>query len=222
MKKPLIIDIITLFPDFFKSPLSESIIKIAQDEHVEIIVHNLRDYTYDKHKTCDDKPFGGGPGMVMKPEPIFECVEEIKKERPSSRLIFLTPQGEQLKQSRLKELSVSDGFILLCGHYEGIDQRVRDELVDLEISIGDYVLTGGEIPALTVIDGVIRLIPGVLGNAESIIHESFQGEYLDHPHYTRPRVYRDMEVPEVLVSGNHQAVEEWRKEESIRITKERS
>jgi tRNA (guanine37-N1)-methyltransferase len=220
-KEPLPIDVITLFPDFFKSPLNESIVKIAQKKHVRITIHDLRAFTTDKHRTCDDKPFGGGPGMVMKPEPLFKCIEAIKKQRPKSRVIFLTPQGEKLTQNTLTELSHSDGFILLCGHYEGVDQRVRDALVDQEISIGDYVLTGGEVPALCVIDGVIRLIPGVLGNEQSIIHESFQELLLDHPHYTRPAVYRSLEVPEVLRSGDHAQVEKWRHKKALEITKKR-
>ncbi len=219
-KHKFLIDVITLFSDFFKSPLNESIVKIAQRKHVDIRVHDLRNYTYDKHRTCDDKPFGGGPGMVMKPEPIFEAIEDIKKDRPDSKVIFLTPQGKRLSQKRLQNFSESNGFILLCGHYEGVDQRVRDELVDEEVSIGDFVLTGGEAPALVLIDGVIRLIPGVLGNEESIVHESFQKDMLDCPHYTRPQEYRGLKVPDVLVSGNHGEVEKWRKKQALKKTKE--
>lgn len=215
------IDVVTLFPDFFTSPLKESIIKIAQKKHVAITVHDLRAYTTDKHRTCDDKPFGGGPGMVMKPEPIFKCIETIKETRPKSRVIFLTPQGVPLTQQKMQHVAESDGCILLCGHYEGVDQRVRDALVDEEISIGDYVLTGGEIPALCLIDGVVRLIPGVLGNDESIIHESFQTNMLDHPHYTRPQTYRAMPVPEVLTSGDHGKIEKWRAEQARALTKKR-
>lgn len=218
---PLPIDIITLFPEFFKSPLQESIVKIAQKKHASIEVHDLRAFTTDKHRTCDDKPFGGGPGMVMKPEPVFRCIEKIKKKRPRSRVIFLTPQGSVLRQEKLCELAHSDGFMLLCGHYEGIDQRIRDECVDEEISIGDYVLTGGEVPALAVIDGVVRLIPGVLGNEESIVHESFQDMLLDHPHYTRPAVFRSCPVPDVLLSGDHGAVKKWRLQQALDITKKR-
>ena len=180
-RKPLQIDVVTLFPTFFNSPLQESIVKIAQNKKfVTIAIHNLRDYTYDLHRTCDDKPFGGGPGMVMKPEPIFECIENIKKKHPKRRVIYLTPQGKPLHQKKLEELSRLSGFILLCGHYEGVDQRIRDHLVDEEISIGDFVLTGGEIPALCLIDGIIRLIPGVLGNKESLKHERKWSVRIEH------------------------------------------
>ena len=216
--KALLVDIITLFPDFFKTPLQSSMLRLAQQGYVDITVHNLRDYAYDKHKMCDDKPFGGGPGMVMKPEPIFECIEHLKKIRKNSKVIFLTPQGETLSQKKLHELSVEKELIILCGHYEGIDQRVRDEIIDEEISIGDYVLTGGEIPALVLLDGIIRLIPGVLGNSESIVSESFQSEYLDYPHYTRPREYKGLKVPEILFSGDHKAIELWRRQEAIKNT----
>lgn len=221
-KKPLAIDVITLFPQLFESPLKESIIKIAQEKKkVAITIHNLRDFTHDRHKTADDKPFGGGPGMLMKPEPIFECIEHIRKKRPQSRVIFLTPQGKPLKQAMLHTFAEKDGLIFLCGHYEGIDQRVRDSLVDEEISIGDYVLTGGEIPALCLIDGIIRLLPGVLGNSKSIEHESFQTGELEYPQYTRPREYRGMRVPEILVSGNHKQVEQWRAKKAREITKQK-
>ncbi len=221
-RKSLNIDVVTLFPQFFTSPLSESIVKIAQNKRfVKINIHNLRDYTHDLHKTCDDKPFGGGPGMVMKPEPIFECIEKILIKHPRRRVIYLTPQGKPLYQKKLKELSRLNGFILLCGHYEGMDQRVREHLVDEEISIGDYVLTGGEAAALCLIDGVVRLIPGVLGNKESLRHESFQGHYLDYPHYTRPRKFRTYTVPEVLASGNHRAVDEWRRTKAIENTRKK-
>jgi tRNA (guanine37-N1)-methyltransferase len=157
----------------------------------------------------------------MKPEPVFSCVETRKKKRPQSRVIFLSPQGSVLRQDKLHELAHSKGFILLCGHYEGIDQRIRDECIDEELSIGDYVLTGGEVPALTVIDGVVRLIPGVLGNDESIVHESFQQSVLDHPHYTRPAVFRSLAVPDVLLSGDHGEIEKWRLEKALDITKKR-
>ncbi len=214
------IDIVTLFPQFFKSPLKESMVKIAQEKKlVTIAIHDLRDYTTDRHRTCDDKPFGGGPGMVMKPEPIFKCIEKIKKKRPLSRVIYLTPQGDRLQQKKLKELSCVKECILLCGHYEGVDERVREHLVDEEISIGDYVLTGGETAALCIIEGVARLIPGVLGNEASLVHESFNHDGLDYPHYTRPRTFGSMSVPEVLVSGNHKAVEIWRKEKALEKTK---
>ena len=221
MKKgPLQIDVVTLFPHFFESPLKESIIKIAQKKKaIRIRVHNLRDYTHDRHRTCDDKPFGGGPGMVMKVEPIFECIETLKKKRPPSRLIYMSPQGRRLTQKKLEALSRLKRIILLCGHYEGVDQRVQDHLVDEEISIGDYVLTGGESPALCLIDGIVRLLPGVLGNRHSLKHESFQNERLDHPHYTRPQTFRSLSVPDVLVSGNHKTIEKWRERQALITTK---
>jgi tRNA (guanine37-N1)-methyltransferase len=221
-KKTLTIDVVTLFPEMFKGPLDESIIKIAQGKKlVKIVVHNLRDYTHDRHKSADDKPFGGGPGMVMKPEPIFECVEALKKKGKTKRVIFLSPQGKRFEQKKAHELSRSAGVILLCGHYEGVDQRVLDHLIDEEISIGDFVTSGGETPALCLIDSVVRLVPGVLGNKDSLLSESFQNGLLDYPHYTRPRVFRTHEVPEILFSGNHAAVEKWRTEQALMITKKR-
>ena len=221
-RKPVHIDVITLFPNFFKSPLKESIIKIAQQKkRVIITIYNLRDWTTDVHRTCDDKPFGGGPGMVMKPEPIFECIDDLKCKHPHRPLIFLSPQGKPLTQRKLKALARREGFMLLCGHYEGVDERVRHFLVDEEISIGDYVLTGGEPAALCLIDGVVRLIPGVLGNKESLAHESFQHGLLDYPHYTRPHTYRGYTVPTVLRSGNHKEITAWRKNEALKRTKKR-
>jgi tRNA (guanine37-N1)-methyltransferase len=204
---PLEIDIVTLFPDFFKGPLEESLIEKAQKKGlVKIRVHNLRDYTHDKHQTADDKPFGGGPGMVMKPEPIFECIESIRKK---GWVVLMDPQGEPLTQKRAKELSSRKHLILICGHYEGIDQRVKDHLVDQEISVGDFITMGGEAPALCVTESVMRLVPGVIGNSESLAEETFE-EGLEYPHYTRPRDFRGWEVPEVLISGNHKEVKKWR------------
>ncbi len=221
-KRILRIDVVTLFPGFFVSPLNESIVKIAQEkERAAITVHNLRDYTKDRHRTCDDKPFGGGPGMVMKPEPIFECIEAVRRKATGSPVIYLTPQGVPLRQQKLEALARLNGFILLCGHYEGIDQRVRDHMVDEELSVGDYVLTGGEPAALCVIDGVVRLLPGVLGNEASLHHESFQHNRLDYPHYTRPREYRGFMVPEVLISGDHKEVETWRHMQALQNTRQR-
>ncbi|MBN1493014.1 MAG: tRNA (guanosine(37)-N1)-methyltransferase TrmD [Candidatus Omnitrophica bacterium] len=214
------IEIITLFPEMFTGPLSESMVKIAQaKKKVAITIHNLRDYTHDKHKTCDDKPFGGGPGMVMKPEPLFEAIEAIKKKRKKAKVILLSPQGKPFTQKMAKQFSKKEAVIFICGHYEGIDERVRKHTVDAEVSIGDFVMTGGELAAMCIIDATTRLIPGVLGNDQSIIHESFQTKLLDHPHYTRPRVYRNHAVPEILLSGNHKEIERWRKNEALAITK---
>jgi tRNA (guanine37-N1)-methyltransferase len=220
------IDIITLFPAMFEGFLGESMIRIAREEKqaVDIAVHNLRDYTLDKHKKVDDRPFGGGPGMVLCPDPVFRAVEAIRAlpGRDASELILLSPQGERFSQPVADLLAEGPGFILLCGHYEGFDERIRIGLKPREISIGDYVLTGGEIPAMAVVDAVVRLIPGVLGDDESIQDESFRhGDTLEYPHYTRPREYRGMEVPEVLISGDHAKIDSWRQEQAILRTEAR-
>jgi len=232
------IDIVTLFPKMFDYVLGESIIKRAQKSgRVNIKVHNLRDWTHDNHRTVDDKPFGGGAGMVMKPEPIFEAVESLRDARRSlpslrgapkarrsnlkTRIILMTPQGRKLDQKLSKRLSEYKHIILICGHYEGVDERVRKNLVTDEVSIGDYVLTCGELPAMVLIDSVIRLIPNVLGHKDSARFESFEKGLLEHPHYTRPAEYRRMKVPEVLLSGNHKRIESWRNKESVRRTKKR-
>ena len=195
------IDAVSLFPAFFKGPLQESILKRAQKKGcVNIRIHNLRDYTHDRHKTADDRPFGGGAGMLMKPEPIFECVEAIGGK---PWVILLGPHGKPLTQKRVEQLARKKHLVLIAGHYEGIDHRVREHLVDEEISIGDFVTMGGEAPALCVIEAVARLVPGVLGNRESLKHESFQSGRLEYPQYTRPREYRKWKVPDVLVSGHH-------------------
>jgi tRNA (guanine37-N1)-methyltransferase len=213
------IDIVTLFPNAFSGPLDESMIRIARERNlVEIGIINLRDYTHDRHRTVDDRPFGGGPGMVLKPEPIFECVEDIRKE--CSRVILTTPQGRLLNQALARELSKEKHLIMICGSYEAVDQRVRDTLVDDEISIGDYVLTNGSLPAMVLTDCVVRLIPGVLGDAESVEFESFTENLLDYPHYTRPEVYRGIPVPEVLLSGNHQVIAQWRRRKALERTME--
>jgi tRNA (guanine37-N1)-methyltransferase len=212
------IDLVTIFPKFFQGPLEESLIQKAQDKGlVKFRVNNLRDYTHDRHKTVDDKPFGGGPGMVMKPEPIFECVEKIRKK---GWVVMLDPQGEPLSQKGAKRLAAKKHLILICGHYEGVDQRVKDQLVDQEISVGDFITMGGEAPALCLIESVIRLIPGVIGNQESLTEESFE-EGLEYPHYTRPRDFRGWQVPEVLVSGNHKEVKKWRAQMGRKLTQER-
>ena len=222
------IDILTLFPEMFQSPFSTGIFKRAVDHKlVSINLHNIRGYTYDKHRTVDDYPYGGGPGMVLKPEPIFEAVESIKSEiypeGGSNKLpiILLTPQGRPFSQPIARELSRYSHLILICGHYEGIDERVREYLVTDEISIGDYVLTGGELPAMVVIDAVVRLLPGVLGSEASPLDESHSNGLLEYPQYTRPEVYRGWSVPEVLLSGNHAQIAKWRREQVIRRTLER-
>ncbi|MBU3959136.1 MAG: tRNA (guanosine(37)-N1)-methyltransferase TrmD [Candidatus Omnitrophica bacterium] len=210
------IDIITIFPKMFAPILNESIIKRAQNKNkVKIYIHNLRDYTQDKHRKVDDRPFGGGSGMVMRPESIFRAVEALK---PKSKIILLSPQGKRLNQKIAKRLSGCKHLILICGHYEGIDERVRRYLADEEISIGDYILTGGELPAIVLVDCLIRLIPGVLGDKNSLNFESFEGNLLEYPQYTRPANFRGMKVPKVLLSGNHKKIQEWRKQEAVKIT----
>ena len=219
------IDILTLFPDMFESVFGESIIKRARDRKlVDIRIHNLRDWTHDKHRTADDKPFGGGPGMVMKPEPIFEAIDELLKRKAQgskrkTKVILLTPQGRKLKQKIAERLSRYKRLILICGHYEGVDERVRILAQD-EISTGDYVLTCGEVPAMVLVDAVTRLLPGVLGDARSKLSESFEDGLLEYPQYTRPAEYRSMKVPRVLLSGNHKAIEVWRKKEALKRTKQ--
>ncbi len=223
------IHILTLFPDAFDSFLSHSIVKRAIERKiVQIRVHNLRDFAHDRHRTCDDKPFGGGPGMLMKPEPIFEAVEKITGKRKAEsgkrgkkekrRIVYLTPCGERFTQKKAEELAKFKELVILCGHYEGVDQRVIDRLVTDEISIGDYVLTGGEIPAMVVVDTVVRLLKGALGSEDSKVFESFTKNLLEYPQYTRPAAYRDLKVPSVLLSGNHKAIELWRKNEALRRT----
>ncbi len=212
------IDILTLFPSMFTGFINESIIKRAINNNlVEINIHNIRDYSPFKNKQVDDYPFGGGPGMVLMCEPIFKGVEDLKKE--NTKVIMLTPSGEVFNQKVATKLSKLEHIILLCGHYEGFDERIKT-IVDMEISIGDYILTGGEIPAMAITDTIVRLIPGVINN-ESLDSESFNDNLLDYPVYTRPEVFRGMKVPEVLLSGHHANIEKYRKEEQLRITKER-
>jgi tRNA (guanine37-N1)-methyltransferase len=214
------IDIITGLPKLLESPLQESILKRAQEkEIVEIVVHDLRAYTHDKHHTIDDTPFGGGAGMVLKPEPFFECVEELKAQRTYDEIVFLSADGEVLTQKIATELSLKNNLMMLCGHYKGIDQRVRDMLVTREISIGDYVLTGGELAAAVVVDAVVRLIPGVLNDGESALTDSFQDGLLGCQQFTRPAEFRGLTVPDVLLSGNHQEIDRWRQEQRERRTK---
>ncbi|MBF0252510.1 MAG: tRNA (guanosine(37)-N1)-methyltransferase TrmD [Candidatus Omnitrophica bacterium] len=216
------IDIITIFPNMFDVVLGESMMRIAQDKGlVKIDVHDLRNWTNDKHRTVDDKPFGGGPGMVMKIEPLDKALSDIKaKAEGDIKTILLTPQGARFEQKTAKELSGSAHIILVCGHYEGFDERVRD-LVDMEISIGDYVLTCGELPAMVVVDSIVRLLPGVLGASDSLSEESFEDGLLEYPQYTRPAEYRGMKVPEILFSGDHKKINKWRMDKAIERTKER-
>jgi tRNA (guanine37-N1)-methyltransferase len=214
------IDIVTGLPRLLESPLQESILKRAQEKKiVEITVHDLRDYTHDKHRTIDDAPYGGGAGMVLKPEPFFECVQGLKKQRTYDDVIFLTADGDVFTQKIAIELSLKKNLILLCGHYKGVDQRVRGALATREISIGDYVLTGGELAAAIVTDSVVRLIPGVLNDGESALTDSFQDDLLGCPQYTRPAEYRGMKVPEMLLSGDHKEIEKWRQEQRERRTR---
>jgi len=223
-KQTLEIHIVTAFPKIFEGPLDESIIKRAKKRSlVKFHIHNLRDYTTDKHHKIDDYPYGGGAGMILKPEPIFRCIESIREEHNLNDVpvTLMTPLGEQYSQRKAVEISLRDKLIILCGHYKGIDERVREKLVGEEISIGDYILTGGEIAALVIIDSVVRLLPGVISDIDSAFTDSFQSDLLDHPHYTRPEVFRGMAVPEVLLSGNHAQIEEWRRKAAIQQTKER-
>lgn len=211
---------LTLFPGMFAGPLDESIVKRARERgRLELHVHNLRDFTHDRHRTVDDRPFGGGPGMLLKPEPVFEAVESIR--RPDTRTILFGPAGRAFNQVVARELAALPHIILVCGSYEGVDERVREFLVDEELSIGDYVLTNGALPAMVVIDAVTRLLPGVLGDEESAREESFSEGYLEYPQYTRPANYRGMTVPEVLLSGNHAEIKKWRKEQALRRTAQR-
>ena len=213
------IDIITLFPEICRAPLSESIMKRAQENGaLELRIHNLRDWTTDKHHVVDDAPFGGGQGMVMKPEPIFAAVESLR--RPNSVTILMTPQGKRFDQTLANEMSKQQHLVVLCGHYEGIDHRVVEHLANAEISIGDYVLTNGAIAAVVFVDAVVRLIPGVLGDDQSAIDDSFRGGLLEAPQYTRPAEFRGWTVPKVLLSGNHAQIAAWRKEQALRRTRE--
>ena len=216
------IDVITGLPSLFTGPLSESIVKRAREGgYVDIVVHDLRDYTHDKHRTIDDTPYGGGAGMILKPAPVFECIEELPKQRSYDQVILTTPAGDVYDQSLCKRLSMHENLIVICGHYKGIDQRVVDQLVTMELSIGDYVLTGGELAAAVIIDSVVRLIPGVIGDGESLLTDSFMDGELDCPYYTRPPEYRGQRVPEDLMSGDHKRVERWRRKEAERLTRER-
>lgn len=219
------IDILTLFPEMFESFLTTSILGRAVEKGlVSIKVHNIRDFADNKHKQADDYPYGGGAGMVLMPQPLSDCIKHVlsqyreKTYEKKTKIIYLSPQGQVLSQKMARELSKEPSLILICGHYEGIDQRIIDRYVDMEVSIGDYVLTGGEIPAMVLIDCVTRLIPGVLGSQESILEESHTAGLLEYPQYTRPAVYDGDEVPQVLLSGDHERIKRWRRQQSLKNT----
>jgi len=215
-------EVLTLFPGILSGPLNESILKRGREKGLlNVGIRNIRDYTEDKHRTADDSPYGGGAGMVLKPEPIFKVLESLKADYPGEQFltILLSPQGRPFDQQRAEQLSTETRrIVLLCGHYEAIDERVIEALVDEELSIGDYVLTGGELAALVVIDAAARLLPGVLGDEESAYRDSFGDGLLDHPHYTRPASFRGMKVPEELLSGNHAEIDQWRRREALKAT----
>jgi tRNA (guanine37-N1)-methyltransferase len=214
------IDIISAVPEIFKSPLDSSILKRAQNKKkVEIFVHNLRDYAFNKHRQIDDKPFGGGAGMVLKPEPFFECIEKLQLDRKYDQIVFTSPRGKILDQKTANRFSLAKNLMIVAGHYKDIDDRVREKFATEEISVGNFVLTGGELPALLIIDAVIRLIPGVLNDSESALNDSFQdGEKIEAPSYTRPAEYRGMKVPDVLLSGNDKEIKNWKEEQSKYLT----
>jgi len=214
------IDVLTLFPAMFAGPLDESIIMRARKKGLlDLQIHDLRNWTHDRHRTVDDKPFGGGPGMLLKVEPLFEAVESLKREK--TKVILLSPGGRKFSQEIARELAEQKDLLLVTGHYEGFDERVREKLADDELSIGDYVLTNGALPAMVVIDAVARLLPGVLGDDESSHDESFSHGLLEYPQYTRPAEFRGMKVPDILVSGNHAEIEKWRREQAKLRTKEK-
>jgi tRNA (guanine37-N1)-methyltransferase len=214
------IDILTAVPAVFNGPLQSSIIKRAQDKgKVEIFIHNVRDYAYNKHKQIDDKPFGGGPGMVLKPEPFFECIEKLQNERKYEKVIFTTPKGKIFDQQIANKLSMQSNLLFIAGHYKDIDDRVRERFATDEISLGNFVLTGGELPSLVIIDAIVRVIPGVLNDSESALNDSFQdGEKIEAPSFTRPAEYKGMKVPEVLLSGNEKQIKDWKEEQSRLLT----
>ena len=218
------IDVLTLFPEICRAPLSESMMKRAQENKiVDLRIRNLRDWTTDKHHIVDDAPFGGGQGMVMKPEPIFAAVEELQQsaiKNQKSKIILMSPGGRRLDQKLATELSQESHLIVICGHYEGVDHRVIEQIVDLEISIGDYVLTNGAIAAVVLVDAVARLLPGVLGHEQSAHDDSFSAGLLEAPQYTRPAEFRGWKIPEVLLSGNHAEIAKWRKEQALKRTKQ--
>ena len=212
------VDVLTIFPEILESPLRASLLgRAIQQGLVDVRVLDIRDHTTDKHRQVDDESFGGGPGMVMKPDPVFAAVEALGE--GSKRMLLMSPAGHRLDQDLVKELAREAWLVVICGRYEGVDERVVEGLPAEEVSIGDYVLSGGEVPALALLEAVTRLLPGAVGCAESIERESFEGGILDHPHYTRPREFRRMEVPEVLLSGDHAAIEAWRRDAAVRKTR---
>jgi tRNA (guanine37-N1)-methyltransferase len=214
-------DILTLFPGMFTGPFDESIIRRGREKQlIDISLHNIRDYATDRHQTADDTPYGGGAGMVMKIEPMAACIEAVKARRPASTVVMTSPQGRRLTHKVAAELAEHSGLIIICGRYEGIDERVRELFVDDDISLGDYVLSGGEIAAMVIVDAVTRLVPGVLGSGESAESDSFCDGLLEYPQYTRPPEFRGLKVPEVLLSGNHDLIRKWRRRESLRKTRE--
>lgn len=216
------IDILSAVPDLLKSPLEHSIIgRARQKKLVHIEIHDLRDYSTDRHKKVDDYPYGGGAGMVLTPQPIFDCIEKLASERVYNEIIFTAPDGEVFEQKHANELSIKQNLMILCGHYKGVDQRVRDELITREFSIGDYVLSGGELPAMVMADAITRLLPGALGDAESALTDSFQDGLLEAPVFTRPATFKGLEVPDILRSGDHKKVSQWRFENALERTKKR-
>ncbi|MBV5317489.1 MAG: tRNA (guanosine(37)-N1)-methyltransferase TrmD [Desulfobulbaceae bacterium] len=218
----MVFDILTIFPDFFGTPLQEGIIRRAlEDGKIQVGIHNIRDYALDRHHMTDDRPFGGGEGMVMKPEPLAECLKTVLAGDETSRVIMLSPKGPRFSQQVAQRLAVSPRLVFICGRYEGVDERFRDKYVDEELSIGDYVLTGGELAALVVIDAVSRLLPGVLGCEDSAVNDSFSCGLLKHAQYTRPRIFEGTAVPEVLLSGDHAAIARYRLVETVKLTLER-
>ena len=214
------IDIISAVPDSLHSILNTSIIKRAQDkELVKVVVHNLRDYTQNKHKQIDDKPFGGGPGMLLKPEPFFECIKQLQKKRHYDHIVFTTPRGKKFTQSIANKFSLAENVIIIAGHYKGIDERVCEKFATDEISIGNFVLSGGELLALVITDSIVRLLPGVIGDSEYMLHDSFMnGEVIEAPYYTRPADYDGMKVPDVLISGNDKEISNWKEKQSKSLT----
>ena len=216
------IDIISAVPELLSGPFNSSIIKKSVEKNLaDIYIHKLRDYSVNKYKSIDDYQYGGGAGMVMLIEPIDKCISKLKKERNYDEIIYMSPDGMKLNQQTCNKLSCVKNIIILCGHYKGIDQRVRDNLITMEISIGDYVLTGGELPAAILTDGIIRLIPGVLGDETSALTDSFQDNLLSHPVYSRPKEYNNWPVPEILLSGHQKEIEKWRTEQSVNLTKKK-
>jgi tRNA (guanine37-N1)-methyltransferase len=221
----LIIDVITIFPQLFENITSYGVIKDGKTKNIyNLNVYDLRDFTEDKHRKVDDRPYGGGTGMVFTAQPVFDCVNFIKEKNnicntDKQKAILLSPAGKKLNQDILKEFSLLENIILICGRYEGVDERVKELAVDMEVSIGDYILTGGEIPAMVIIDGVTRLLAGIVGKKESLLNESFENGLLDFPQYTRPEIYKGLRVPEVLLNGNHKEIKKWRKEKSFELTK---